>query len=152
MVWYAENVMGTLSENRQARFDYDIQETYTAGVVLTGHEVKSAKLGRMDLAGAKAIVRDGEAYLVGASIHSFQPGNAPDGYDEARTRKLLLSHAEIAYLTGKLESGLTLIPLKVYTHRALVKIELGLGKARKKHDKREVIKKREVEREMRRER
>ncbi|MFH0806603.1 MAG: SsrA-binding protein SmpB [Candidatus Brennerbacteria bacterium] len=142
--------MATLSENRQARFDYDIQETYTAGVVLTGHEVKSAKLGRMDLAGAKAIIRGGEAYLVGASIHSFQPGNAPQGYDEARTRKLLLSHAEIAYLTGKLESGLTLIPLKVYTHRALVKIELGLGKVRKKHDKREVIKKRDVERELRR--
>ena len=142
--------MGTLSENRQSRFDYDIQETYTAGVVLTGHEVKSAKLGRIDLAGARAIIRGGEAYLVGASIHSFQPGNAPEGYDEARTRKLLLSRAEIAYLTGKLQSGLTLVPLEVYTHSALVKVELGLGKARKKRDKREVIKKRETEREMRR--
>lgn len=142
--------MGTLSENRQARFDYDIQETYAAGVVLTGHETKSAKLGRMDLAGARAIVRGGEAFLVGTSIHPFQPGNAPDGYDAARTRKLLLSRNEIKYLTGKLESGLTLVPLKVYTHRALVKVELGLGKARKKHDKREVIKKREMEREVRR--
>ncbi|MBI2278805.1 MAG: SsrA-binding protein SmpB [Candidatus Brennerbacteria bacterium] len=142
--------MGTLSENRQARFDYDIAETYAAGVVLTGHETKSAKLGRMDLAGSRAVVRGGEAYLVGASIHSFQPGNAPDGYDATRTRKLLLSHAEIKYLTGKLESGLTLVPVKVYTHRALVKIELGLGRVRKKHDKREVIKKRETEREMRR--
>lgn len=142
--------MATLSENRQARFDYDIQETYAAGVVLTGHETKSAKLGRMDLAGSRAVIRGGEAYLVGASIHSFQPGNAPDGYDAGRTRKLLLSRAEISYLTGKLESGLTLVPLKVYTHRALVKIELGLGKVRKKHDKREVIKKREVEREIRR--
>lgn len=142
--------MATLSENRQAKFDYDITETYAAGVVLTGHETKSAKQGRMDLAGSRAIIRGGEAFLVGATIHSFQPMNAPQGYDEARTRKLLLKHEEIKYLTGKLESGLTLIPVKVYTHRALVKIELGLGKARKKHDKREIIKKREVEREMRR--
>jgi SsrA-binding protein len=142
--------MGILSANARATHDYDIMETYTAGVVLTGHETKSAKLGRMDLAGSRAVVRGGEAYLVGASIHSFQPGNAPDGYDATRTRKLLLSRAEIKYLTGKLESGLTLIPLKVYTHHALVKIELGLGKIRKKHDKREVIKKRETERELRR--
>lgn len=142
--------MAILSENRTARFDYDIQETYVAGVVLTGHETKSAKMGRMDLAGSRVIIRGGEAYLVGASIHSFQPGNAPEGYEAGRTRKLLLSRREIRYLTGKLESGLTLVPLKVYTHRALVKIELGLGRARKKHDKREIIKKRDAEREMRR--
>ena len=142
--------MATLSENRQAKHDYDVAETYTAGVVLSGHEAKSAKLGRMDIAGSRAVIRGGEAYLVGASIHSFQPANAPDGYDATRTRKLLLSHDELRYLTGKLESGLTLVPLEVYTHRALVKVKLGLGRIRKKHDKREVIKKREVERELRR--
>ncbi len=124
---------------------------------IAGHLVSARRINRPLAHGrivhhdlARAIVRGGETYLVGASIHSFQPGNAPEGYDETRTRKLLLSRAEIKYLTGKLESGLTLIPLKVYTHRALVKIELGLGKARKKHDKREVIKKRETERELRR--
>ncbi len=135
--------------NRRATFEYDITERFTAGVVLSGHEAKSAKVGRLDLAGAHAIVRNGECFLVGAAIHSFQPGNAPEGYSTTRTRKLLLSREEIKYLTGKLQGGLTLVPLKAYTHRGLVKIELGLGRGRKRGDKRELIKKRETEREIR---
>ncbi|MFH1193320.1 MAG: SsrA-binding protein SmpB [Candidatus Jorgensenbacteria bacterium] len=141
--------MSELAVNRRALFEYDVAERFAAGVVLTGHEVKSAKAGRFDLAGAHAIIRNGECFLVGATIHSFQPENAPEGYDAARTRKLLLSRKEIKYLTGKLQSGLTLVPLKTYTHHGLIKIELGLGKGRKQHDKRELIKKREVRREIR---
>ena len=142
--------MSDLSVNKRALFDYDISEKFTAGIQLTGHETKSAKLGRMDIAGCHAIVRGNELYLTGATIHSFQPGNAPAGYDPTRTRKLLMSRKEIRYLSGKLNSGLTLVPLKAYTHRGFVKVELGLGRGRKKKDKREVVKKREVERDIRR--
>lgn len=141
--------MASLSVNKKAGFDYEIQEKFTAGIVLSGHEAKSVKMGHVDLAGARAISRGGEIYIVGMKIPSFQPSNAPAGYETERTRKLLLSRKEISYLTGKLESGLTLVPLRVYTHHGFVKIELGLGRSRKKYDKREVIKKRETEREIR---
>ena len=142
--------MGMLAVNKRASFDYEILETFSAGIELIGHEVKSAKLGRIDLAGSHAIIRGDEIFLVGTRIHSFQPKNAPLDYDESRTRKLLLKREEIKYLIGKTQSGLTLIPLKAFTHHNILKIELGLGKGKKKHDKRETIKKREVEREMRR--
>jgi SsrA-binding protein len=142
--------MPDIAENRRAHFDYDILETFEAGIQLTGHEVKSAKLGRMNIAGCHAIVRGDELYLAGTNIQSFQPGNAPKEYDPMRTRKLLMNREEIKYLVGKLNSGLTLVPTKVYTHHGFVKLELGLGKGRKKGDKREVIKKRETEREIRR--
>lgn len=137
--------------NRRAWFDYEILEKFAAGIVLSGHEAKSVKMGHADLAGAHAIARGGELFLVGMNIPSFQPKNAPKDYDPERSRKLLLKKDEIAYLFGKLRSGLTLVPLRVYTtKRGLIKIELGLGRNRKKHDKREAIKKRETEREIRR--
>jgi SsrA-binding protein len=142
--------MPPLAVNRQAAFRYEIPERFTAGIALSGHEAKSAKTGRLDLTGAHAVVRGGECFLIGAHIHSFQPKNAPEGYDEARTRKLLLSRDELKYLAGKLAGGLTLVPLQAYTHRGLVKIELGLGRGRKQHDKRELIKKRETRREIER--
>ncbi len=107
-------------------------------------------MGRLDIAGSHVIIRGGELYLIGANIQSFQPKNIPSDYDATRTRKLLLKRTEISYLIGKIQSGLTLVPLKAYTHRGFVKLELGLGKGRKKSDKREVIKKRETEREIRR--
>lgn len=144
--------MPELSVNKRALFDYEIAEKFTAGVELTGHEAKSAKSGRMDIAGCHAAVRGNEVFLMGANIQSFQPGNAPAGYDPTRMRKLLLTGKEIKYLIGKLKSGLTLVPLKAFVGRNFIKIELGLGKGRKKADKREVIKKRETEREIRRER
>lgn len=142
--------MSVLAVNRRAPFDYEILERFTAGIVLTGHEVRSAKVGRLDLAGAHAVIRGGEAFLLGAQIHSFQPGNAPEGYDPARTRKLLMNREEIARLLGRIKAGLTLVPLRAYTHRGLMKLELGLGRGRKRGDKRELIKKREMEREIRR--
>lgn len=142
--------MSELSVNKRALFDYDIAEKFTAGVALTGHEAKSAKLGRMNIAGCHAAVRGNEVYLMGANIQSFQPGNAPAGYDPTRTRKLLMKREEIKYLTGKLQSGLTLVPLKAFVSHNFVKLELGLGRGRKKGDKREVVKKREMERDVRR--
>lgn len=140
-----------LAENRRARFDYDFLETYEAGIELLGFEAKSVKMGRMNLAGSYAIIRGGEAWLLNASVQPFQPGNAPKEYEPARTRRLLLHRKEIKTLIGKLDhQGLTLIPLKAYIKKNLIKLELGLGRSRKKTDKREVLKKRAVEREMRR--
>lgn len=136
--------------NKRATFDYDITERFTAGVVLTGHEAKSVKMGHCDIAGCRAMIRGEEAYITGMNIPSFQPRNAQKGYDSNRTKKLLLKKGEIAYLQGKLREGLVLLALKTYVSHGFVKIELGLGKILKKHDKREVIKKREVEREIRR--
>jgi SsrA-binding protein len=142
-----------LAENRRARFDYEILDTFEAGVELLGFEAKSVKLGRMNLSGAYVIIRAGEAWLLNASIQPFQPGNAPKEYDPDRTRRLLMHQKEIKSLVGKLDrERLTLIPLKAYIKKNLVKLELGLGRSRKTKDKREVIKKRDVEREMRRDR
>jgi len=140
-----------LAENRRARFDYDILEHIEAGVELTGMEAKSAKLGRMNLSGAYVIIRGGEAQLLNASIQPFQPGNADKSYEPERTRRILLHKTEIRKLSGKLDhERLTLIPLRAYIKKNLVKLDLGLGRSRKKADKREAIKKRDVEREMRR--
>ncbi|HEU4752039.1 MAG TPA: SsrA-binding protein SmpB [Armatimonadota bacterium] len=142
---------GPLAENRRARFDYEILETYEAGLELSGPEVKSVRAGRLVLAGSHALVRGGEAWLLNAQIPAYQPKNAGNDYEPDRTRRLLLHRAEIAALTGKLaEKGLALVPLKAYSSHGLVKIELGLARSRKAQDKREAIKKRETEREIRR--
>jgi len=143
--------MKEVFENRRARFDYDILETFQAGIVLSGHEAKSVKSGRANLSGSHAIIRDGKASLLNMSIPSFQPENAPADYDPERTKKLLLKKREIKYLTGKLQENLTLVPIKLYCKdNGFLKLELGLGRGKKKHDKRETIKKRETEKEIRR--
>lgn len=139
-----------VKENRKARFDYEILEKFEAGIVLSGHEAKSIKTGHVNLAGAHAIVRNGEVFLVGMDVPSFQPKNAPLNYDPMRTKKLLLGKKEIAYFLGKTKSGLTLVPLRLYNKGARVKIELGLARGKKQYDKRETIKKRETEREIKR--
>ncbi|MBI4033983.1 MAG: SsrA-binding protein SmpB [Candidatus Brennerbacteria bacterium] len=141
--------MTAIATNRRARFDYEILEKFKAGIELTGHEAKSIKMGRLNISGAHAIARSGELYILGMEVPSFQPKNAPSDYDPKRTKKLLMNRKEINYLTGKLQTNLTLVPLSVYTDRGLVKIELGLGRGRKKKDKRELIKKREMEKEIR---
>ena len=141
--------MKVLALNKRAGFDYEILEKLKAGIELTGHEVKSIKMGRINIAGAHAVVRGRELYILGMEVPSFQPGNAPTDYDPMRTKKLLMNREEINYLTGKLQANLTLVPLRVYTDRGLIKVELGLGRGRKKKDKRELIKKREAEREIR---
>src|SRR3989344_2826844 len=141
--------MTVLAENKKAYFDYEIMETFEAGLVLEGHEVKSIKTGRAGIQGAYAIIRGGEAYILGMHVPPYQKANTPTDYDPDRTRKLLLTKKEIMYLTGKTaQKGLTLVPLKVYTDHGLCKLLLGLGKGKKKTDKRETIKARESKRKI----
>lgn len=141
--------MKILAENKKAYFDYQILEKFEAGLVLIGQEVKSIKSGRISLKGAYVILRNEEPYLIGANIPPYQPKNAPADYNPERSRKLLLSKSEIKKLIGKTkEKGLTLKPLKIYTKNGKIKLEFGIGKGKKKADKREIIKKRETEREI----
>ena len=131
-------------ENKRARFDYDILETFEAGLELLGTEVQSIKHGRMNLSSTYVLLRNGQPMLFNADIPPYQPKNAPGDYNPTRTRRLLLTAKEIQYLTGKTEEkGLTLVPLKVYTKHQRIKVLIGLAKSRKEHDKREAIKKRE---------
>lgn len=140
--------MKSLAENRKAYYDYEILETYEAGIVLNGQEVKSIKTGHINLKGAYVVFKNEELFLIGANIPPYQPKNAPKDYNPERSRKLLLTKAEIKSLVGKIkQKGLTLIPLKVYTKNAKIKLLFGIGKGKKEIDKREKIKKREFERE-----
>ena len=141
--------MNDLSVNRRAHFDYTILQTYEAGLVLVGFEVKAVKAGRMSLAGAFVVMKNNEAWLINATISPYQPKNTPADYDPERSRRLLLHRAELKELIGKTsKSGLTIIPLKVYTSHNRVKILIGLARHKKAGDKRETIKKREAQREM----
>lgn len=142
--------MSVLSINKRAEFDYEILERFEAGILFLGHETRSIRAGHINLAGARAIIRGDELFVVGMQIPSFQPGNEPGGYDAERVRKLLLKKEEIRHLIGKTQSGLTLIVTKLYSKGRLLKLELGLARVKKKYDKRETIKKRETEREIRR--
>jgi SsrA-binding protein len=140
----------TLSENRRARFDYDFKETFEAGIELKGYEVKSAKGGRFQIAGSQVLIRKGEAWLVNAHIPPYQPKNMPSDYAEDHARRLLLTKAEIKSVTGMLhDKSQRLIPLRAYLKHGFIKLELGLGRSRKKSDQREVLKKRAHIREMR---
>jgi SsrA-binding protein len=142
--------MTTIAENRRARFDYDIKEKWEAGIELRGYEVKSAKGGRLQIAGAQVQVRGGEAWLVNSHIPPYQPKNMPSDYAEDRARKLLLTKSEIKSVTGMLQDkGQRLIPLRAYLKNGFIKLELGLGRTRKRSDKRDVLKKRAHVREMR---
>ncbi len=141
----------TYAENKKAFFDYEITEKYEAGVVLEGHEVKAVKTGKVSIFGSYVKIIDQEAFLVGAIIQPYQPLNTPKDYDPQRFRKLLLNKKEISLFIGKTkEKGLTIVPLKVYDKRGIIKIEIGLAKSKKKADKREKIKKRETERKIER--
>ncbi len=142
--------MKVLSENRRARFDYEILETYEAGIELTGQEVKSVKGGQFNLNGAHVILKNNEAWLLNSQVPPYQPKNAPADYNPERTRRLLLHSSEIKSLIGRLhEKGLSLIPFNSHLKKNLIKLELGLARSRKKHDKRELLKKRAIEKETR---
>ncbi len=142
--------MDTIAENRRAGFDYEIKETYEAGVELEGHEVKSARGGALQIAGAHVLIRGGEAWLVNSHIPPYQPKNMPSDYEEDRARRLLLSREELARLTQILkDKSMHVIPLRAYLKHGFIKIAIGIGRSRKKSDKREVIKKRTHQREMR---
>ncbi len=136
--------MTQLANNKKAYFDYEIIETYEAGIELKGYEVKSIKTGHINLAGSYVLIKDGQAWLLNADIPPYQPANMPSDYDPKHSRRLLLKSEEIQELVGKAhEKGLTIVPLKVYNKHRWVKIEIGLGRGKKKADKRESIKKRE---------
>jgi len=141
-----------LAENKKAYFNYQILEKFEAGISLIGQEVKSIKTRGVNLAGSYVVIKDSEVFWIGAKISPYQPKNLPPDYNPERSRKLLLKKSEIKYLIGKTkQKGLTLIPLRVYTKRGKIKLEFGIAKGLKKVDKRELIKKREVERELKRE-
>ena len=147
--------MPTLAINKRANFDYDIKEKFTAGIVLLGHEVKSVKTGHINLKGSYVTLKKTKKelpaiYLINAHIPLYKHAGTVKNYDPTRPRKLLLKKSEIKHLIGKKqEQGLTLVPVKIYTKRSLIKLEFGIGKGKKKIDKREMIKKREVDRKMR---
>ena len=145
-------VVTTYIDNRKAHFNYEIIETYEAGIELLGHEVKALKNAMGNIAGAFCIVRSGEVFIVGMNIPAYQPKNNKEDYDPDRTRKLLLSKKEIAVLAD-IDKGknLTLVPLSLYSKGRRIKLSIAVAKGKKMHDKRESIKKRDTDREIRRE-
>ena len=144
--------MSIYAENKKAYYDYEILEKYEAGLVLIGQEVKSIKSGHMNLTASYVVFTEGQPTLIGAKIPPYQPKNAPSDYNPERSRKLLLNKKEIQYLIGKAnERGYTLVPLKVYEKSGRIKLEFGLAKGKKKFDKREKIKKRDIERQTKKE-
>ncbi len=144
--------MSVLIDNRKVYFNYEVIEKYEAGIELFGFEVKSIKAGRAILAGAFAVVRGGEVYMMNMQIPPYQVGNTPESYDPTRTRRLLLNKKQIETIApSDGMKGLTLVPLSLYNKGRLIKVELAVVKGKKNYDKRESIKKRDVDREIRRE-
>lgn len=140
-----------VSDNRQARFLYEILETYEAGIELMGTEVKSIRAGKVNLRDGFALLRNGEALLMNVQISPHQTTSQVFNHDPRRTRKLLLHKDEIRKLTGKVQQqGLTLVPLKMYLKRGWVKVDIALVRGKKLHDKREDLKKRQDQRDMQR--
>ncbi len=143
--------MPDLVKNKKAGFNYHILDKMEAGLALSGQEVKAVREGKASLFGAYVTIKKGECYLVNCNISPYQPKNTPLSYNPQRDRKLLLKKREIDYLFGKTkEKGTTLIPLRIYTKKNLLKIEVGVARGKKKHDKREAIKRREIDRDLRR--
>jgi len=137
----------TVALNRKARHDYDIIETFDAGIVLTGTEIKSVRAHRADLKDSFAAVEEGEMWLHNMHISPYQPGWR-DNPASRRSRKLLMHRREINRLIGRtVEKGLTIVPLKLYLERGFAKVELGLARGRRQYDKREAIAEREAKRE-----
>ncbi len=136
--------MKILALNKRANFDYEILEKLEGGLVLAGSEVKSIKTGHINLKGAYVTITGNELYLTNANRHAYHPKNMPEDYDANRSRKVLIHKRQIKSLVGKIShKGLTLVPIKVYSKHGLIKLEFGIGKGKKKIDKREDIKKRE---------
>lgn len=143
--------MPILALNKRATFDYEILETFEAGLVLSGAEVKAVRDGQVSLKAAYITLSKGEPWLINAHISPYKKAGKMPGYEPTKTRKLLLKKSEINRLINqKNQGGLTIIPLKLYTKHHRIKLEIGLGRGRKKFDKREVIKKRDINREVKR--
>jgi SsrA-binding protein len=138
----------SVARNKRARFDYHLLETFEAGIVLTGTEVKSLREGKASIADAYGIVKDAEVFLLNAHIQPYARGGYVN-HEPTRSRKLLLHRKEIRRLIGAVErQGLTLIPLELYFKKGVAKVALALAKGKKMHDKRETEKQRDAEREM----
>ena len=144
----SEDEIKPIARNKRARHDYHILETWEAGLVLTGTEVKSLRQGKASLVDSYAIVKDGEAFLLNLNIPPYEQGNQFN-HEPTRTRKLLLHRKQIRRLIGSVErQGLTLVPLELYFKRGKAKVALALGKGKKEHDKRDDQRKRDDEREI----
>jgi SsrA-binding protein len=138
----------SVARNKRARFDYHLLETFEAGLVLKGTEVKSLRAGKASIADAYGIVRDGEVFLLNAHIQPYERGGYVN-HEPTRSRKLLLHRREVRRLIGAVErQGLTLIPLELYFRKGIAKVALALAKGKKLHDKRDTEKQRDAEREM----
>ncbi len=143
--------MGNLIKNRKASYNYHIFDKIEAGISLTGQEAKALRSGKGSLSGAFISLKNNQAYLLNLTISPYQPNNISKDYNPQRERKLLLKKSEIKNLIGKVkEKGVTLIPLSIYTRKNFIKVEVGVVKGKKKYDKRESIKKREIDRDIRR--
>ena len=138
----------SVARNKRARFDYHLEDTFEAGIVLTGTEVKSLRDGKANIVDAYGIVRGAEIFLLNAHIQPYERGGYVN-HEPTRTRKLLLHRKEIRRLIGAVErDGLTLIPLELYFKKGVAKVALALAKGKKMHDKRETTRRRDAEREM----
>lgn len=134
--------------NKRASYDYQLQEHFEAGINLTGAEVKAVKLGHADLTGSHVRVTGSEAYLINAQIFPYEYAR-PEGYDERRTRKLLLHKKQILSLKAKMDGqNLTVVPVSMYTTRNLIKLELALAKGKKQYEKKLAKKKKDLDREL----
>ena len=139
--------MKILATNKRARLDYDIKDTYDAGLMLSGAEVKAAKSGNVSLTGSYVKINGNNAVLINTHIGQYKYAPA-EGYDPTHTRTLLLTQKELNQITG-LDKGFTIVPLEIYIgNKNLVKIKIGIGRGRKKQDKREYIKTRDTKREI----
>jgi SsrA-binding protein len=137
--------------NRKARHDYLIEETYEAGLMLTGSEVKSLRAGRANLKDSHARITRGEAFLVGTHISPYGPAAVHTGHEPTRARKLLLHRRELERLIGKVkERGFTLVPLRLYFKGSYAKVELALARGKRKYDKRAALREKDVKREVER--
>ena len=143
--------MATFVSNKKARFDFEILDTFEAGIVLLGTEVKSIKKGQGKLEGSHVVIRGGEAFLVNASIPAFQKANTGSDYDPERPRKLLLNQKELKKLeTEEKQAGLTIVPIKLYNKNRNIKLEIAIVRGKKKADKRQTIKERDTKRSIER--
>ena len=144
--------MKVIAENRQAHFEYFVEETYEAGILLDGGEVKSIKAGNVNLKDAYCSIYGGEIFIKGMHVSVYDKGGAYNRKDAVADRKLLLHKGEISKLTGKVqEKGYTLVPLKIYLKQSLIKIAIGLCKGKHTYDKKQTIKERELSRDAQRE-
>ena len=140
-----------IAENRRARFEYHIEETYEAGLVLQGWEVKAIRAGQVQLTDGYVVIREGELYVIGCQINPLKSASTHINPDSVRTKKLLLHKEQIRRLIGKVEQkGYTLVPLNLHWKAGKIKCEIALAKGKAEHDKRDTIKDREGKREVER--